>query len=195
MQKDERSSAWITWLHEQRREEQQTFDDFSQHRQQIATINRDPLAADVENNIKHIQEQQLWSMSSCIDIDQGRSLRRSGSSVITNPLGISKKIGYSPSSVVDDWMLQTIRFFCQRCSCSAKALFVLCWSIGIEGIKSPTSQNPLQSLSIHLNPYGFGIKRTWPKSVQIHNTHFKYADQRTFQLPLRTQQTPHIQSM
>jgi hypothetical protein len=102
MQKDERSSAWITWLHEQRREEQQTFDDFSQHRQQIATINRDPLAADVENNIKHIQEQQLWSMSSCIDIDQGRSLRRSGSSVITNPLGISKKIGYSPSSVVDD---------------------------------------------------------------------------------------------
>lgn len=89
---------WITWLHEQRREEQQTFNDFSQHRQQIATINRDPLAADVENNIKHIREQQLWSMSSCIDIDQGRSLRRSSSSVITNPLGISKKkLGYSPS--------------------------------------------------------------------------------------------------
>lgn len=98
MQKDERSSVWITWLHEQRREEQQTFNDFSQHRQQIATINREQLAADVENNIKHIREQQLWSMSSCIDIDQGRSLRRSSSSVITNPLGISKKkLGYSPS--------------------------------------------------------------------------------------------------
>jgi hypothetical protein len=32
----------------------------------------------------------------------------------------------------------------------------------LRGIKSPTSQNPLQSLSIPLNPYGSGIKRTWP---------------------------------
>jgi hypothetical protein len=42
-----------------------------------------------------------------------------------------------------------------------KALFVL--AMGLKGIKSPTSQNPLQSLSIPLNHYGFGIKRTWPK--------------------------------
>jgi len=124
MQKAEkRSSAWITsmsWLHQQwwssegKSNKRSVTSDFSQQRQQIATINRHPLAADVENNIKHIWEQVNNSVNVImIDIDQGGSLRRSSSPVITmkpgKELGIAKRFRLQDLSWdVDDWMSQTI---------------------------------------------------------------------------------------
>jgi hypothetical protein len=53
-----------------------------------------------------------------------------------------------------------------------RPLFVLCQFIEIEGIKSSTSQNLLQSLPIPLSPYGFGIKRTWPHVAHVMSLFF-----------------------